>query len=227
MPATRQAYHTPFEGRLRPRKHRNCARGEGIFKHMALLARMTAPRGGKLLCGASLALLALAATLVALLPAATQAASRTTTAKRAIDTHALYRSRLLWSTINVCNPSDQPNTVGIRGSMPGDSQAHDKMYMRFRLQYLNATTNQWADLAKSASGFVSVGTGASPRQAGRSFQLSPVVGQPAFTLRGVVTFQWRQGTAVVAQTSRPTSGGRESLAGADPAGFSAAHCLIG
>ena len=47
---------------------------------MALLAKMSAPRGGKLLSGAALALLGLAATLAALLPSATQAASRTTTA---------------------------------------------------------------------------------------------------------------------------------------------------
>jgi hypothetical protein len=32
---------------------------------------------------------------------------------------------------------------------------------------------------------------------------------------------------LLAQTSRPTSAGRESLAGADPAGFSTATCLIG
>jgi hypothetical protein len=189
---------------------------------------MTAWAGRKALWAASLALLASAVTIVALLPAPAPAASSTTRAKRAIDTHSLYRSRLLWATIDVCDPSDQPNTVGIRGSMPGDGHARDKMYMRFRLQYLNATTKQWADLTNgSSSGFVSVGTGASARQAGRSFQLSPVAGQPAFTLRGVVVFQWRQGTTVVAQISRTTSGGRQSLAGADPPGFSSATCLIG
>jgi hypothetical protein len=69
--------------------------------------------------------------------------------------------------------------------------------------------------------------GASARQAGRSFQLNPVAGQPAFTLRGVVNFQWRHGASVLAQTSRATSAGRDSLAGSDPAGFSAASCLIG
>lgn len=190
--------------------------------------RTTVSAGGKLFCAAALALLASAVTFAVLLTAPAQAASRATRAKRVIDTHSLYRSRLLWATIDVCNASDQPNTIGIRGSMPGDGQAHDKMYMRFRLQYMNTTTKHWADLANGASsGYASVGTGASARQAGRSFQLSPVAGQPAFTLRGVVIFQWRQGTTVVAQTSRPTSGGRESLAGADPAGFSSATCLIG
>jgi hypothetical protein len=121
------------------------------------------------------------------------ASSASRHAKRAVDTQPLYRSRLLWSTIDVCNPTDQPDTVGIRGSMPGDHQAHDTMYMRFRLQYMNPSTKAWTDLMKSsAASFVDVGTGADPRQAGRSFQLSPVAGQPAFTLRGVVSFQSRR-----------------------------------
>jgi hypothetical protein len=149
-------------------------------------------------------------------------------AKPAVDTQPLFRSRLLWSTIDVCNPADQPDTVGVRGSMPGDHQAHDTMYMRFRLQYMNPSSKAWTDLMKgSDASYVDVGTGADPRQAGRSFQLSPVAGQPAFTLRGVVSFQWRRGKTVLAQTSRPTSAGRDSLAGADPAGFSAPSCLIG
>jgi len=148
-------------------------------------------------------------------------------ARRAVDTSALFRSRLLWSTIDVCNAPDQPNTVGIRGSMPGDHQAHDRMYMRFRLQYMDATTKTWTDLSKASAGYAAVGSGASARQAGRSFQLNPVAGQPAFTLRGVVSFQWRHGSTVLAQASRATSAGRDSLAGSDPAGFSAASCLIG
>ena len=109
----------------------------------------------------------------------------------------LLQSRQLWATINVCNASDQPDTVGIRGSMPGDRQAHDTMYMRFRLQYLDATKH-WADLANGAEpGFVAIGTAKSARQDGRSFQLVPVPGKPAFMLRGVVSFQWRRGATIV------------------------------
>jgi hypothetical protein len=147
--------------------------------------------------------------------------------KRASETAALLRSRLLWATIDVCNAADQPDTVGIRGSMPGDHQAHDTMYMRFRLQYMNAATKTWTDLSKAAGAYAPVGSGASARQAGRSFQLNPVAGQPAFTLRGVVSFEWRHGTTVLAQATRTSSAERQSLAGSDPAGFSAATCLIG
>jgi hypothetical protein len=145
----------------------------------------------------------------------------------AVTRHSLLHSRELWATIDVCSPSDQPNTVGIRGSMPGDGVAHDKLYMRFRLQY-EAATKHWVDLARGAdSGFVFVGPASSARQAGRSFQLVPVAGKPAFMLRGVVSFQWRRGEHVVHAVSRPTSADHQSLAGADPAGFSAATCVTG
>jgi hypothetical protein len=141
--------------------------------------------------------------------------------------HSLYQSRQLWATVDICNPSDQPNYVGIRGSMPSDGHPHDTMFMRFRVQYLDNTTKKWADLTQGAdSGFLAVGSGA-PRQAGRSFQFVPTPDTPQFTLRGVVSFQWRRGARVVHAVSRVTTTGHKSLAGADPAGFSAASCAIG
>jgi len=155
-------------------------------------------------------------------PKALPSALKTATSK-----HSLLSSAQLWATIDVCNPPDQPDTVGIRGSMPGDGVADQTMYMRFRLQYM-ASSKQWVDLTTEAgSGWVSVGRAKSTRQAGRSFQLVPVPGKPAFTLRGVVSFQWRRGATVVTSVSRPTTAGRQSLAGADPAGFSTASCSIG
>jgi hypothetical protein len=141
---------------------------------------------------------------------------------------SLYRSPQLWATVNVCNAPDQPNTIGIRGSMPSDGHPHDAMYMRFRVQYLDSAAHAWIDLPKDAdSGYVPVGTSAAARQAGRSFQFVPTPDRPAFTLRGVVSFQWRRGVHVVHAISRPTTAGHKSLAGADPTGFSAADCAIG
>lgn len=169
-----------------------------------------------------------AATIASALPAASAGAARSgERAKHAIDANPLLRSRLLWATIDICNAPDQPNTVGIRGSMPGDHHAHDTMYMRFRLQYMDTATKTWIDLSKASASYATVGSGSSARQAGRSFQLNPVAGQPAFTLRGVVNFQWRHGSTVLDEAARTTSTGRQSLAGSDPAGFSAATCLIG
>ncbi len=139
---------------------------------------------------------------------------------------ALLASRELWATIDVCNPLDQPDTVGVRGSMPGDGHKSDKMFMSFRLQYLNAG-NQWVDLASAVPAFGAVGGGAAVREGGSSFQLVPVVGKPATKLRGVVSFQWRRGGKVMLSAARPTNGGHQSVTGADPAGFSAPTCLIG
>jgi hypothetical protein len=177
---------------------------------------------------AALLALSLAGLVLTLAPGSAHAVAATNKATRASEMAPLLRSRLLWATIDVCNATDQPDTIGIRGSMPGDHVAHDAMFMRFRLQYMNTTTKAWVDLTKGAAeAYTNVGTGASARQAGRSFQLNPVAGQPAFTLRGVVNFQWRRHGTVVAQASRATSAGRVSLAGSDPEGFSAASCLIG
>jgi len=153
--------------------------------------------------------------LVALLPAAASGASPAARARASA--HSPLQSRQLWATIDLCNPPDQPHYVGVRGSMPGDGRATDSMYMRFRLQYVNAA-GQWA-----VPSFVAVGSARTTRQLGRSFQVRP---QRALTFRGVVSFQWRHGSRVLASASRVSSAGRESLKGSDPAGFSAATCRI-
>jgi len=142
--------------------------------------------------------------------------------------HSLLSSRELWATVDVCDPSDQPNTVGVRGSMPGDGHPKDTMYMRFQLQYLDTKTGAWSDLVHGGnSGFIAVGTAKSVRQGGTSFQLgAPVAGQPAYTLRGLVTFQWRHGTSVLHEATRTTSAGHQGVGDADPPGYSAAQCAI-
>jgi hypothetical protein len=159
---------------------------------------------------------------VAFTGSAAAKATGTTPAER-----KLLQSHELWATIDVCDPADQPNTVGIRGSMPGDSESNQKMFMSFRLQYLN-TSKQWVDLSSGASsGYLAVGGAMSARQGGTSFELKPVAGEAAVTLRGVVDFEWRHGKTVVLSATRTTAVGHRSLAGADPANYSAATCIIG
>jgi hypothetical protein len=173
-------------------------------------------------------LLAAAVLVAALAPARALALSApSTSGKPTLLERELLHSHELWATIDVCNTSKQPDTIGIRGSMPGDRRARDRMYMAFRLQYLNAQ-QQWVNLAGSASSaYVAVGSGASSRQGGTSFELKPVAGKPPVTLRGVVDFEWRRGKTVVMLTAEPTSAAHRSLAGAEPADYSAATCVIG
>jgi hypothetical protein len=134
-------------------------------------------------------------------------------------------SSALWATVDICNAPHHPDTIGIRGSMPGDGHAHDAMYMRFLVQSLDATTHTWADIGRSAdSGFVLVGSAALTRQAGRSFEFKPTA--TTYTLRGLVEFQWHRAGRTIRVMSLPTTGGHTSLAGAEPKGFSAATCAL-
>jgi hypothetical protein len=142
-------------------------------------------------------------------------------------TRSPVSSRQLWATVDVCNPHDQPYTVGIRGSMPGDANRKDTLYMRFRIQYQDPASKRWTYIAHGAdSGLLKLGSADVARQAGRSFQFAHVSGRPAFTLRGVVTFQWKHGSTVVLSTYRVTRAGHKSVAGADPKGYSAATCTL-
>jgi len=148
------------------------------------------------------------------------------TRRAAKSNHTLLQSRELWATVDVCNPSDQPDTVGVRGSMPGDGHPKDTMYMSFQLQYQEAKSDAWVDLHDGNSNYIAIGSAKAPRQGGWSVQLKPVAGQPAYTIRGVVTYQWRHDGHVAHETSRTTQAGHKSLADADPPDYSAAECTI-
>jgi hypothetical protein len=141
--------------------------------------------------------------------------------------HSLLSSRQLWATVDVCGPRDQPHTIGVRGSMPGDGSSRDTLYMRFRVQYLDAASKRWIYISKGAdSGWLKVGAADVARQSGRSIQFSHAAGRPAYTLRGVVSFQWKRAGALLLATTRITSAGHRSVAGADPKGYSAATCTL-
>ncbi len=135
------------------------------------------------------------------------------------------KSSELWATVDVCNAPHHLDTIGIRGSMPGDGHPHDTMYMRFLVQSFDAATHKWANIGRSAdSGFVLVGSAALTRQAGRSFEFKPTA--TTYTLRGLVEFQWHHAGHTARIVNLPTTGGHTSLAGAEPKGFSAATCAL-
>ena len=139
--------------------------------------------------------------------------------------------RDLWATINVCDTLGHPDQIGIRGSMPGlAGHAHDQMFMRFRVQYFVADDQRWHNIKHGAdSGFVSAGRSNAVRQAGQGFVFAPPSGG-YWRLRGKVFFQWRRGAGkaqrVVGRAEALTTAGHSSAAGADPAGYSAATCVI-
>ena len=139
---------------------------------------------------------------------------------------AASAARAPWATVNVCDTAANPDTVGVRGSMPGLPGA--TLYMRFQVQ-LQRDDGSWRVLDSADSGFIAVGRARlrSTKQAGHSFTLTPPPAGQVYTVRGLVTFDWRakDGT-ILRRQRRTTTGGHRSTAGADPAGFSAAECTI-
>jgi hypothetical protein len=129
-----------------------------------------------------------------------------------------------WATVNVCDTAKQPDTVGIRASMPGSPRGV-RLSMRFRVQY-KVGEDTWADVDGADSGWRLVGTAkGSPVESGWSFSFT----RPSkpVTLRGVVRFRWRKGDALPRSAEVATEGGHRSAAGSDPSGYSAATCALG
>jgi hypothetical protein len=142
-------------------------------------------------------------------------------------------SRHLWATINVCDPVDPPpeigpDTIGIRGSMPGSADGREIMYMRFRVQFFKDADMKWHNVTIGGdSGWQRAGFARyKARQSGRTFRFSPPSGKPTIMLRGKVNFEWRLRGEVVRKAVKVTSKGHRSSAGSYPAGLSEATCTI-
>lgn len=140
----------------------------------------------------------------------------------------LAKSEELWATINVCDTVGSPNTIGIRGSMPGLGDRRAKLRMRFQVQYLAKTDGKWHNAdADADSGWKTVGrTRRQVIESGQNFTFKPPTDGGAHQLRGSVRYRWKRHGKVVARARRFTEPGHKSTAGADPKGYSAAECEI-
>lgn len=141
---------------------------------------------------------------------------------------SIYKSPLLWATVNVCDTVDHPNAVGFRASMPGSGIKQERMYVRFQVQYFRSSDSRWHNIGPGGdSGFIFVGSGKyRARQTGRTFTLkAPKEGQ-VFIVRGAVTYEWRRDGEVVRRARKRTRSNHPDTRGSDPAGFSAAKCEI-
>jgi hypothetical protein len=141
---------------------------------------------------------------------------------------SLFDSPLLWATVNVCDTKASPDTIGIRGSIPGSGVRGERMFMRFRVQYFSQSEKRWHNITQGAdSGWIAVGSARyKARQAGWSFRFAAPTDGSTELLRGAVTFEWRKGPVVVRHVRKRTTSGHASAVGADPAGYSAAVCEI-
>src|SRR3954454_22881307 len=104
---------------------------------------------------------------------------------------SIYRSPLLWATVNVCDTATSPDTIGIRGSIPGSGVRGETMYLRFQVQYFSRSEQRWHNIAQGAdSGWVAVGSALfRVRQAGWSFRFAAPANGKSDLLRGAVTFE--------------------------------------
>jgi hypothetical protein len=165
-----------------------------------------------------------AISIVALLGGAGGASARVSPSDRG---RTISPSKELWTTINVCDTVGHPDGIGIRGSMPGSGDRREQMFMRFQVQYFDGRLQQWHNTGPDGdSGFLAVGSARfRVRESGRTFTITPPV-SGSYLLRGVVTFEWRQGSAVVRHARKRTAAGHGGTVGSDPAGFTAATCEI-
>ncbi len=138
------------------------------------------------------------------------------------------KSPLLWATVNVCDTEKNPDTIGIRASMPGSGRKGETMWMRFRVQYFSEREGIWHNFTvKGAdSGLVRVGRHARyrVRQSGYLFPFDPPAGA-TYRLRGAVYFQWRKRGIVMRRVKEVTVGGKRPAV-ADPSGYSKATCTV-
>jgi hypothetical protein len=139
---------------------------------------------------------------------------------------AAQKPSALWATVNVCDTAAKPDTIGIRGSMPGLKHTAT-LLMRFRVQYL-AADGRWRTIRSNAdSHWRRVGRRHGGRiESGWSFTFAPPKAGGEIVLRGVVYFRWRRSGKIVRRARRITEGGHVSPVGADPPGFSAGTCRI-
>ena len=140
----------------------------------------------------------------------------------------LKKSADLWATINVCDTEQHPNTIGVRGSMPGLGNRRSHLALRIVVQYKSKTDGKWHSGGAGAdSGWKRIGT--TLRQvieSGQNFTFKPPTDGGSHLLRGSVRFRWSRHGKVVAERRRVTEAGHKTTAGADPKRYSAAQCEI-
>ena len=138
------------------------------------------------------------------------------------------KSPHLWATVNICDTERNPDTFGIRASMPGLGRKGESLWMRFRVQYFSLTLREWHNFTGDGtdSGYVRIARHSrhKVRQSGYMFPFSPQVGD-RYVLRGAVEFQWRKRGRVMRNARELTTAGQKVTV-ADPEGYSEATCEI-
>ena len=142
-------------------------------------------------------------------------------------------AKYLWATVNVCDTTSAPDTIGVRASMPGNGTSQ-RMYMRFEAQYYDTAEERFRPTG-SSSRWIRVGSARfTATQSGFSFEFAPPPAGTQFIMRGRVDYQWRAKRrrngrtrwVTVLRRKRYTRAGFSGVQGGDPPGYSQAFCVI-
>jgi hypothetical protein len=129
----------------------------------------------------------------------------------------------LWATVNICDTHKHPNTIGVRGRMPGNGDSSQNMFLKAVLQ--QRKSGKWVYLKNGSSPWLKAGNAKfSWGENGWNFVFKLTKGQ-SLKLRGQVKYQWRKNGKVVRSGARFTTSGHPS-SHSDPEGYSAADCTL-
>jgi hypothetical protein len=132
------------------------------------------------------------------------------------------RSKSLWATVNVCNSTPYPDTLGIRAQMPTLGFAA-WLSIHIQLYYYDQQKKQFVAVTDGGYKLVRLGhksTGL--QQAGYLFSFKP----PAGLLNATVQFIWLRSGKVLGRISRPTTNGHPTADFGSPPHYSARQCRI-
>jgi hypothetical protein len=174
--------------------------------------------------------------IIAALGGCATAAQAKRTAKRSGPTTAQIRkaiaraerSKMLWATVNVCQPAGkqaaQGGSVGIRGQMPTLGFA-STLSMTIQLNRYSAKSKSFVALPY-ATAKTTVSPGAFATDLHQDGAVFPF-GGPAGLLNATVTFSWTRAGKLLGSTTEQTTAGHRDAAGGRPAHYSAAQCRLG
>lgn len=132
-------------------------------------------------------------------------------------------SASLWATINICNSSAYPDSLGVRGQMPalGFSSV---LSMVIRTEYWSTAEKGFVPIPGSIAtrSLTLGGATAGVEQAGAVFPFPAHAG----LLSASVQFTWILGGKVLGQTLRAATSGHPGADYGSPPHFSAASCRI-
>jgi hypothetical protein len=137
------------------------------------------------------------------------------------------RSKMLWATVNVCQPKGKHaaagGSLGVRGQMPTLGFA-STLSMTIQLNRYSAKSKSFVALPYgTARTTVSPGTFAADlHQDGAVFPFSG----PAGLLNATVTFGWTRAGKLLGSTTQQTTAGHRDAAGGRPAHYSTAQCQL-